>query len=121
MKGDYQLKLYYKEIKAGNYIINISDNDLLQDKDISLKINPSNLAKISITSESQNLIAGEPSNLITLETRDIYDNTVLVQSPIQINLSSNSTDYLFSDKPDFGNIINEISITKSSVSVYYKR
>ncbi|MFS8130858.1 MAG: beta strand repeat-containing protein [Candidatus Dojkabacteria bacterium] len=126
--GDLLTQVYIKSLVKGSTDITLSDANPadgdtgLVDSVKNITINAAAANKLILIDGPSQVIAGDVSNVFTVQLQDIYNNPVSPISNFPIYLSTNNSDGVFS-ATSFGTTITTLNIPAASDSVnfYFKQ
>lgn len=124
LAGDSLISFRYTSLVAGTYTISV--NDTVTDFPISgdsqeLIVTPRLASKIVFINPERTILAGDTSEIITIQLQDIYDNVAVSDEDRGILLETNLTG-LFLDSLNVEEIVDStvlITIGKSEISFWF--
>ncbi|HEU4913899.1 MAG TPA: DUF2341 domain-containing protein [Candidatus Saccharimonadales bacterium] len=119
---------YYRDTTAGAVTLSARDTQSggedvgILDASHDLTMLPEAAARLRIISSSQNLEAGETSNIMTVQIQDIFGNAVTATADASVYLASTSSGGSFATDSDFTQSVTRVSIVagSSTASFYYR-
>ncbi|HMN19043.1 MAG TPA: DUF2341 domain-containing protein [Candidatus Moranbacteria bacterium] len=120
----------YKDVTAGSHTLFVSDvsapvespDSGLVNASQNYRIDPSDAYLIApISGQTQSLIAGQPSEVVTVELRDQYGNAKTVSAPTTLYIHSSSQAAQFSLSSNFsqGNQITSLTVPAGSATASF--